>query len=175
MPLRVITLDRGGPVPFRIEPDAQELARLAVLAGAKQLRKVRFEGALHPIEAGGWELRGQLGATVVQPCGVTREPVSTRIDEPVLRRYLRDYAEPTAADVPLPDDVDAEPLGRVIDPGAVMFEALALALPPFPRAAGAELGAGLFAPPGRDPLAETEERPMAVLAQLRDRLRDRKD
>lgn len=171
MPLVAARLDRGAPVPFHIEPDARERAQLAVLVGASQLRKLRFEGALHPLPKGGWELRALLGATVVQPCSVTLQPVSTRIDEPVHRRYLPDYTPPGETEAEMPEDVDAEPLGRVIDPAAVMFEALALAVPAFPRAADADLGEAVFTEPGKEPLRAADTRPMAALASLRDRLR----
>ncbi len=47
---------------------------------------------------------------------------------------------PTDDEAEMPEDDTAEPLPEVIDPGAVMFEALALALPDYPRAPKAETG-----------------------------------
>ena len=171
MPLRVARLDRSAPVPFHMEPDAQERAQLALLVGASQLRKLRFAGTLDPLPAGGWELQATLGVTVVQPCGVSLQPVTTRIDETVRRRFLPDYAPSEDSEAELPEDVDTEPLGRVIDPGEVMFEALVLAVPAFPRAADARLGEAVFTEHGRQPLRAEDSRPMAALASLRDRLR----
>ena len=108
---------------------------------------------------------------MVQPCVITTEPVTTRIDEPVLRRYLAEAPAPTGGEeVEMPEDDTVEPLPAEIDLGAVMAEALALALPAFPRATGAELGAVVAGPPGVAPLTDEAARPLAGLAGLRDRL-----
>jgi uncharacterized metal-binding protein YceD (DUF177 family) len=171
MPFRTARLSRNAPTPFELRPDRTALRVLAGLIGVSHLRKVSFAGTLEPMSGGGWELNAQLGASVVQPCGVTLVPVTTRIDERVSRRFLPDYAGPSEAEAELPEDVDAEPLGAVIDPAAVMVEALALAVPPFPRAEGAELGAAVFAAPGVVPMTDADAHPMAGLAALRDRLK----
>ena len=173
-PLQVARLPRNRPTAFDLRPDAAAVTALTALLGVSQLRKLRFEGTVAPCgdTAGGWVLTGQLGATLVQPCSVTLAPVTTRIEEKVQRRYLPDLALPDAPEAQLPEDVDAEPLQAVIDPAAVMVEALALAVPPFPRAADADLGAVAVAPPGVDPLRDEDLRPLAGLAALRDRLRD---
>ena len=171
MPLPVARLPRHAAVPFDLRPGAEVLPVLAGLLGLSHLRKLRFEGRLEPLDGGGWMLSAHLGATVVQPCGVTLVPVTTRIDEPVVRRYLPDFPEPAAGEVELPEDVDAEPLGSAIDPAAVMVEALALAVPAFPRAEGAELGQSIHAAPGVAPMTDADAHPMAGLARLRDKLK----
>ncbi len=171
MPLSVARLPARAEVPFDIRPDPGQVTALAGLLGLSALRKLRFDGRLAPRADGGWELSAQLGATVVQPCGVTLVPVTTRIDEPVVRRYLRDFPTPTEGETELPEDVDAEPLPAVIDPAAVMVEALALAVPAFPRAPGAEPGEMVFAAPGVAPMTDADAHPMAALAALRDKLK----
>ncbi len=66
----------------------------------------------------------------------------------------------------MPDET-VEPLPAVIDAGAVMVEALTLALPPYPRAAEAEFAGAAAAPEGAAPLTEEETtRPFAGLADL---------
>jgi hypothetical protein len=55
---------------------------------------------------------------------------------------------------------------------AVLAEALALALPDYPRAPGAELGQAVFAEPGIEPLRDEALRPFAGLAAFKDRLKD---
>lgn len=170
MPLPVAGLSRRTPTPFALRPEAEALRLLAGLVGASHLRKLSFVGQITPIENRGWELDARLGVTVVQPCGISLVPVTTRIDEPVMRRFLADYAVPEETEAELPDDVDAEPLGPVIDPAAVMVEALALAVPAFPRAPGAELDQTVFAAPGVAPMTDADAHPMAGLAALRDRM-----
>lgn len=161
-------LSESGAFEFDVAPTLEEAEAIARLLGAKSVRKMRFAGALRPIP-GGWRMTARLGATVVQTCVVTLEPVTTRIDEEMSRRFLP-AAKPEGPEIVLlPGDADddVEPLGARIDLGAVALEALALALPAYPRKAGAAL-------------AETEpatgdaapEKPFAGLAALRDRLRD---
>ncbi|WP_114964402.1 YceD family protein [Alkalilacustris brevis] len=174
-PLRVVRLPRNAPTPFEIAPGAEDCAVLAGFLGIDKLRKLRFAGQITPAPGGSWELHAHLGATVVQPCSVTLAQVTTRIEEEVVRRYLRDMPTVEEGESEMPEDADAEPLAEVIDPGAVMIEALALALPPFPRAEGAELGEAVFTKPGKPPLRDEDTRPLAGLAQLRDKLSGDKD
>jgi uncharacterized metal-binding protein YceD (DUF177 family) len=170
-PLRVARLARNAPTEFDIRPDAEARRALAAHLGIDKLRKLRLVGHVAPLAGGGWELRAELGATVVQSCVVTLEPVTTRIDEPVQRRYLPDLPAPPEGEAEMPEDADCEPLGEVIDPAAVMVEALALALPPFPRAEGAELGEAVYTAPGDEPMRDEDTRPLAGLAALRDKLK----
>jgi len=152
---------------FEIAPTEAEAAALARLLGATALRRMRLAGRLAPVDGGGWQLDGKLGATVVQPCVVTLDPVTTRIDQPLRRVWLPATGRP-AAEVVLAADAEEEPeaLGDRIDLGLVATEALALAVPAYPRKPGAAL---------RPPAAESDEdrpRPFAALAALRGKLGD---
>jgi uncharacterized metal-binding protein YceD (DUF177 family) len=109
---------------------------------------------------------------VVQPCVVTAEPVTTRLDETVERRYLADLEEPTGEEAEMPEDDTLEPVPVVLDLSAVLAEALALALPIYPRAPGAALDEAVFAAPGIAPMTDQDAKPLAALAALRDRLSD---
>jgi uncharacterized metal-binding protein YceD (DUF177 family) len=161
-----------GTQEFDLRPDAPERARLAEDLGINAVRKLRFAGSLEPEGARDWRLVAELGATVVQPCVVTLVPVTTRIDTGVTRRYLADWQEPTGDEAEMPEDDTTEALPARLDLGTVMLEALALALPDYPRAPDAELGAGQFAAPGVAPMTDEDAKPLAGLAGLRDRLRD---
>ena len=167
-PFRAADLARRASLPFRIEPDAEARAALARRLGANEIRKLRFEGELRPEGKGDWKLEAKLGATVVQPCVVTLAPVTTRIDETVERRFVARWSEPEpGSETEMPEDETAEPLGAEIDPAAVMEEALALALPDYPRAEGAELGAAVFTEPGAEPLTDEAAHPFAALGKLK--------
>jgi uncharacterized metal-binding protein YceD (DUF177 family) len=96
----------------------------------------------------------------VQPCIVTLEPVTTRIDTPVLRRYLAEPLPEPAGEVEMPADDSIEALPPTFDLWAVATEALSLALPEYPRAEGATLAAPETAP------GEDRVRPFAGLADL---------
>ena len=171
-PRHLVRLSETGrrPVPFELGPDAKGRADLAARLGILGVRKLRFAGELRPSGARDWHLAGELGATVVQACGVTLAPVATRIDESVERRYLAEMPDlPEGAEVEMPEDDTAEPLPATIDLAAVMEEALALALPPFPRAEGAELAQTDYAAPGTSPMTDDDARPFAGLKHLLDR------
>ncbi|WP_109467306.1 YceD family protein [Albibacillus kandeliae] len=170
-PFRVADLAQNRSTPFELRPDAAELSALAEELGLLGLRKLSFSGQIAGQGRRDWVLTGQLGATVVQPCVVTLEPVTTRIDTEVTRTYLAEMPEPEGEEVEMPEDDTQEQLGSVIDPGQVMVEALALALPLYPRKEGVGSGDASFAGPGITPMTDEEAKPFAGLAALRDSLK----
>jgi uncharacterized metal-binding protein YceD (DUF177 family) len=168
--LALADLARSGARDFTLEPAAEVRAAIADALEISEVRKLRFAGRLVPLEHKDWRLDATLGATVVQPCVVTLAPVTTRIDETVSRTWRADWEEPEGDEVELPEDVDQEKLGAEIDLGAVMVEALALSLPPWPRAEGVELGEAQFTEPGQTAMSDADAKPFAGLASLRDKL-----
>lgn len=70
----------------------------------------------------------------------------------------------------MPEDDTLEPIPEVIDLRALAAEELALALPDWPRAPGAELGEAVFAAPDAAPLRDADLRPFAGLQALKDKL-----
>ena len=162
MPLRVSDLSARGTMTFRLTPSPEAREALAQELGILKIRKLSFQGTLRADGRSDWRLEGTLGATVQQACIISAEPVSTRIDIPVVRRFLRDMPEPVGAEYEIPEDDTMEPLGPVIDPGAVMVEALALALPDYPRAPGAELPDSAVAG-----MEDVRPNPFAALAALK--------
>ena len=150
-------------VPFELSPEAPARDAIATELGIEAVRKLRFAGRLVPEGRQDWRLEATLGATVVQESVVSLEPVTTRIDEPVRRRYLASFEEPEAGEHEMPEDDDSEALPESLDLGAVMLEALALALPPYPRAEHEELGEIVVTVPGVEPLTEKKAKPFAAL------------
>jgi uncharacterized metal-binding protein YceD (DUF177 family) len=166
-PLRVRHLPARRATRFDLLPDEALRAALARHAGLAGLPFLRFRGEVAPLGRSDMALRATLEAVVVQPCSVTLAPVTTRLSERVERRYLADYSEPQGEEVELDAEDEGEPLPEVIDAGHVATEALILALPLYPRAAGAQLGQVAFAPPGAAPLPDEGPRPFEGLAALR--------
>lgn len=160
-------LSHSHPTRFDEAPTPAEAEALCRLMGLSGLRKMRIEGEITPLRPDGWELRATLGASVTQSCVVTLEPVRTRIDTELLLRFV-----PAAQIDSGVDDGDfdetLEPIGEFIDIGLIATEALALALPLYPRKDGAEL------PPEAVEDAQQDEdetpKPFAGLAALRDKL-----
>ena len=139
------------------------------------IRKLRFAGALIPVGKRDWRLEGLLGATVQQACVVTLEPVTSRIDEEVARAYAADFTVPDAAEVEMPEDDSTDPLPETLDLHEVMVEALALALPAYPRADGAETGTAVFTEPGKAAMTDEDAKPFAGLAALKQSLENKDD
>lgn len=168
--LRVADLSTTAQNAFGYRPDAHTLAEIAHSLGLNGLRKLSFEGQIRPMGKTDWQLDARLGATAVQACVVTLEPVTTRVDTDVTRRFLSDYSDPDDPEVEMPEDDTIEPLGAWIDPYLVMQEALALALPDYPRKDDAALGQMIYTEPGQAPMTDEDARPFAGLAGLRDAL-----
>ena len=170
-PVRISDLRSDRPVEFACAPDAAQRRQLCDLLGISDLRKLRFAGQIVAAGQSDWRISGTLGATVVQPCVVTLEPVTTRIDEPVVRYFTNGLAEPDpGSETEIPSDETREPLGAFVDPGRVMVEALALAIPAYPRAEGANLAERQFSGPGKEPMSDEKARPFAGLADMRRKL-----
>ncbi len=155
---------------FALKPDADMRSGLAGTLGISGIRKLAFEGEIAPDGARDLKLIAKLGATVVQECVVTGAPVVTRIDEPVVRRYLADMPEPDAEEMEMPEDETAEPMPAAVDLETVMAEALALALPDWPRAEGVDPVDISVTEPGKTPISDEDVKPFAALKSLRDQL-----
>lgn len=166
--VRLATLPRNAPSDVAFMPSPETVELLKAELGLLGLRKMRFTGTLEPVGKKDWRLHAVLGVTVVQPCSVTLDPVTTRLDETVERHYLADWAPPQEAEVEMPEDDAAEPLPDAVDLADVAKEALVLALPDFPRSPQAEAGGHTAAPPGAVADDDTEtENPFAVLQALK--------
>ncbi len=170
--IRVSSLKANQTKTFALTPEQAEMTALAKELGLSGLRKLSFKGEINADGKRDWLLTARLGATVTQPCVVTLEPVTTRIDTDVARRFSPDFDEalvvdPDEEEVEMPEDETLEPLGEVIDPAAVMIEALALALPLYPRKDGAHLGEAVFTAEGVAPMTEEKTKPFAGLAALK--------
>ncbi len=158
------------PVSFEMAPDAHARAALAEAMGIIGVKKLTFTGKIGPDGRKDLALSGHLGATVVQPCVVTLEPVTTRIEEPVVRRYVAGYEMPEDSEAEMPEDETLEALPVEIDFAAVMSEALALNLPAWPRAQGVEPVDIAVTEPGKTPMTDEDAKPFAALKALKGKL-----
>ena len=73
---------------------------------------------------------------------------------------------PEGEEIEMPEDDSVEPMPDEIDLAEVATEALALALPLYPRAPGAEFADGLHAAEGVTPLSDADLKPFAGLQGL---------
>ncbi|WP_172295518.1 DUF177 domain-containing protein [Pseudoruegeria sp. HB172150] len=169
--LRLQGLHGDGVRDVLLQPDATARAAIAEELDLLGLRKLRLKGRLIPEGKSDWRLEAQIGATVVQPCVSTLEPVTTRIDADITRRYLADPPPmPEGDEVEIPEDDTIEELPAVLDLEALMIEELALNLPLYPHVDGAAPVEETFAAPGAEPISEEETKPFAGLASLKDKM-----
>jgi uncharacterized metal-binding protein YceD (DUF177 family) len=158
---------------FHILPDAAERAAIAADLGLIELPSLSFRGTLAPAGKADVVLTGRLEAEVVQACIVSLVPVRARIGEEVRRRYVADLPAPEpGGETEMPEDDTIEPMPERLELSEVMHEALALALPEYPRAPGVELGEAGFGPRGAQApeapdAGQDRPNPFAALARLR--------
>ena len=167
----VVDLPQNAPTTFDLRLNAEMLKTIKQKLGLLGLRKLSFSGNLCMQGKRNWTLSGKLGATVIQPCVVTLEPVTTRIETPVTRLFLADWCDPDASEFEIPEVDETEPLGTEIDPALIMVEALSLALPQYPRKEGAKLDQADYTEPGKQAITDEEVKPFASLVGLRDALK----
>ncbi len=154
------------PTRFAYEADGGALAAFAADLGLLALRSLRLTGEILPSGRNELVLTAQLVAEADQPCVVTLTPVRARINEQIRRRYVADLTPPEGDEVEMPEDDSVEPMPEMIDLAVIAAEALALALPLYPRAPGAELGQTVTAAEGVAPLTDADLKPFAGLAAL---------
>ena len=168
---RLPTRDLTKPVGFSLRPEADARHALAEALGILGIRKLTFSGTVSPDGADDLSLEAMLGATVVQACVVTLEPVTTRIDQKVTRRYLSEMPTlPDADEVEMPEDDTLEDLPSEIDLDELLSEALSLALPEWPRAKGVDPVDMAVTEPGKTPMSDEDTKPFAALKSLKDGL-----
>lgn len=163
--LRMARLDGTHATEFTLTPTGQERAWLAADLGISALPALRFRGKIRAVGREDWLLEARLSARVTQPCVVSLAPVTSTIDEDVTRRFTPHLPEPEGEEVEMPEDDSLDLLPATLDLVDVMAEALALALPQYPRsdAAGA-VGEWHDADGGGAP--EEARKPFAGLADL---------
>lgn len=170
--LRMADLTGNRRRAFDIQPEASERAELARELGLLALDALRFVGEVRPSGRADAVLEARLLAQATQACVVSLAPVPCTLDAVVQRTYVADWSDPEGDEIEMPEDDSREPMPTLLDLRAVMAEALALALPDYPRAPGATLGEAVFAAPGVEPLRDEALRPFSGLAALKDRLGD---
>ena len=159
-----IRLDQiGAGVQRCLEADAAARAEVATALDLAELSSLTADLDLKPAGAG-WRLKGVIRADLVQTCGVTLEPLPSKVESDLSIDLIegdedQDLDLTVDADPDGPDGPDVVTDGGV-DLAGYVVEHLALALDPWPRKPGAEF----VAPDGPE-----EPSPFAVLKDLKPR------
>lgn len=160
------------PIRFSEVANADERAKVARRLDLIDVAVLRVEGTVEPeSDPSVLRLTGRIEAEVTQRCVVTLEPVAARIDQRVVRRFtltppdvLLTEEDEVEVEVDSSED-EVEPLlGSVLDLGEIATEELALALDPYPRAAGAEDALNEYLTSSED---EVDTNPFAALKRLK--------
>lgn len=152
---RRVPLTRLGGEPFRQEIAANE-AECAALARRFDLVAVgRLAAVVELVRQGADRilLHAAFDAEFVQRCVVTLDPVAGTVSTHFALLYGPPELEEEGVGG-VADDVAFEPLvGDAIDIGEAVAQEFALALPPFPRSAAADVAAAAPVTPEPGPLA----------------------
>ncbi|NDW05639.1 YceD family protein [Jiella pacifica] len=172
--LQVGALSRdGGRIDFSASP--AECARVAAALGIESVASLRADLVARPFRKDGARVTGRLHAVVVQKSVVTLDPVKQTIDEPFEATFVRggrravDPSIDAAGEIFVDPEADDPPetfSGDRIDLGERLFEALTLALDPYPRRPGEGYGGQPVeqATPEQDDGGEIS--PFAALAKI---------
>lgn len=163
---------------FTFKASEVECAEIATFLGISALQSLSATLAVRRWRRQGVAVEGVLHAKAVQECVVTLHPVEEEIDEPISLRFelreSRQRAPRAAADNEIfvdPEAADPPELfdGPGLDLGPYLVEFLAMALNPYPRAAGAELTQREFPAQGKGAAGSGEEmkdNPFQILRNL---------
>jgi uncharacterized metal-binding protein YceD (DUF177 family) len=154
------------PTRFSFRPEAAERAALAKDLGLMALHALELVGEIRPVGRDELVLEASLTSRADQACSITLAPVPAVIDETIRRRYVAGLELPGGEEVEMPEDDSTEPMPEVIDLAEIAAEALALALPLYPRAPGAEFAQALHAGDGVTPLSDADLKPFSALQGL---------
>lgn len=150
------------------QASSAELARVSRALGLVSCSRLTADYTIKPALDGRYRLHGSYRAEVSQACVVTLDPVDSVIEDSFDVTFWPAEQMPAAGSgaITLDDEPDPEPIrSGLIAVGRVVFECLAAAIDPFPRARGAALEQHASAPPGAD--ASKPEGPFAVLANIK--------
>ena len=161
----------GTPRIIDLTANEEECALLAKRFDQQSVGRLSANLVLVWLEAGEvLAVSGRFQAEVLQTCVISLEPVSAELDEKINLVFARDIEK--SADIVDPED--AEPFdGDVVDLGELVAEEFSLALDPYPRRPGINLGS-IDLGPGASLISEEEAQkgperanPFEILAALK--------
>lgn len=161
---------------FHWKSDATNNYKIAKQLDLLSVEKIDFKGKISAHGKKKWLLSGKLGATALQQCVVTLEAVKCRIDEKIKRIYIPIEEIPSlekddGRDVELELDENLEPLTSSLDLSSIASEALALALPDYPRSNNAEYVTRSIGIDDQIVEEENNQNPFAILNTLKEKLK----
>ena len=156
---------------FNLLPSKAAKQAISADLGTLEISKLGLKGKISPAGKDAWLLKAQLGATVVQSCVISLEPVRTRIDALVERNFIQDFycLEARKGDsdgLVIEKDENIDPLDPYVNLFDVLTEALVLELPAYPRVKGVTLKTTTYSGEGVRPISDGDVKPFAGLSIL---------
>lgn len=162
--------DRGLEMIRDATPD--ELSALAKSLELPALSRLNVAYRIRPGSGGRYTVRGELSASVTQACIVTLEPVAADIHEAFEEEFWPEDKMPAPNAGGEEDEHEALAVSQpeiirqgMIEIGSFVYEQLATAIDPYPRAPGAEFA---WRDGDEDSNVDKPNNPFASLAALKD-------
>jgi hypothetical protein len=144
--LKVTLGDGDRPIEGDFALEADDRKRIAAFLRIESLESLALDYRLTPAAKNRFRLSGRLRAELTQLCGVTLDPVTESIDEPVdlecwpEKQIAGIVAEEEVLVRDLPEDPPVAIVNGAVDLGALAVELLASAINPYPRKSGVSFG-----------------------------------
>lgn len=156
------------------QADTSERIALAAALDIVALELLTVTYRIKPFGTGRYRLTGSLQADVTQACIVTLAPVAARIREEIAEEFwpAAELGEVTAGEA-AEHEALAAPVHEPIEDGAIavgriVYEQLATAIDPYPRAPGATFAWSDAPDKGAEPPSAPADHPFAALKRLKE-------
>ena len=162
---RIVDIAKISPKGLRLKEtaSADECAALTKRFDIRAVKSFTMQLEVSPWRKKGLRAVGQATAEIEQICGVTLDPMQSRIEEPLDIFLLPEHmTQPVEADENL-DMPDSLVDGKA-DLGEIAVQCLSLAIDPYPRSQAAPLE--------HIESREVEDNPFAALKQLQEKPKD---
>lgn len=170
-PIEVQKLPSNG-LELTLTPDSEVRHALADWIGASEISDMVADLTMRRAGKSDVKVSAGIRAHITQACVVSLEPVESRVDVTIKRRFSPRGEQPWFSEIEKPDaepeilSVDDDPPtwydGLTIDVGWFVSEELSLQVDPYPRKQGA-----VFQSAKSEETEEKEASPFAVLANLK--------
>ena len=149
---------------FQHTCSTSELTELQENLNVEKLLSFSFKGRLVRQNNKRYELRASFTATTVQNCIVTWKPIKAVITDKIERHYSEEQVEHKVGDVSLDiNSKDLELIRKELNIGAVVIEALCLAIPDYPRKKNVRFAGATITSSGLKPLDKNLSNPFLIL------------
>ena len=145
----------------------EEKSKLTNTLDIGKVISLSFESTLSQNRNENYRFLASVSAIIVQNCIITLAPVKTKLNFTVERHYcVRNSVLNSKITIPNILKEEVEYLEKTLDVNEVIFEALSLEIPDYPRRKNAQFKGISVTQNGLKPLEEPEDNPFSALKDL---------